>query len=64
MQQVTHPNDPKWRAEKNREQPTEKPIDRSAGVKQIVNGFMDQAPERVCEQHQRRKRPGPIFAPR
>jgi len=60
---MTHPNDPKRRAEKNPEQPAEKPIDSSARVKQIMNGFVDKAPEWIREQRQRRKRPAPTPAP-
>jgi hypothetical protein len=51
VHQVTHPKDPKRRAENNCKQPAEKPIDRSAAMKQIVNGFVDEAPERVREQY-------------
>jgi hypothetical protein len=49
VQQMTDANDSKWRAEKNRQQLAKKPIDLSARVKQIVYGFMNQAPERVRE---------------
>jgi hypothetical protein len=60
MQQMAHANDSKRRPEKDREHPAESRIDVSVGVKQIVDRFVDQAPERVREQNDERKRPCPV----
>jgi hypothetical protein len=59
MQQMAQAQNTKWRAEHNRERPAEKQIDAGIGMKQIMNGLVQQAPIGVIEQRDGQKNPCP-----